>query len=179
MNSPELNMLRPDIIIMTRPVDQLFSFADHPALLGQTCEEEREEAKHCVACVIHVYTVLTKRNFPPQNRQNTFFLLTWDKSFLHHCMVPKHFGFLSFWGNSGPVSFFDHCRCIGRVVLSRALSGPRSTEGWYILISVFNMIKICMWPVFMIELHHAKTVQIFVVVIPPGHTFWYDKDYCR
>ncbi len=46
----------------------------------------------------------------------------WDKSFLHHCiensdrnrLVPKSFGFLSFWGNSGPISgrkltFFYHC----------------------------------------------------------------------
>ncbi len=35
------------------------------------------------------YTVLKKRNFPPRNRQNNFFLLMWGKSFLDHCIMAR------------------------------------------------------------------------------------------
>ena len=34
-------------------------------------------------------TVLRKRNFPPRNRQNNFFLLMWGKSFLDHCIMAR------------------------------------------------------------------------------------------
>ncbi len=69
-------------------------------------------------------TVLTKRKFPPRNRQNNFFLSMWGKLYLHQCiensnrdrLVQKNLGFFSFWGNSGPVSdrkltFCEHCTC--------------------------------------------------------------------
>ncbi len=52
----------------------------------------------------YIHTVLTKSKFPSWKRQNTFFL----------SMQVKSFGFLSFWGNSGPVlgrklTFWGHC----------------------------------------------------------------------
>ncbi len=38
---------------------------------------------------IEMHTVLKKRNFPPRNRQNNFFLSMWTKSILHHCCITN------------------------------------------------------------------------------------------
>ncbi len=35
-----------------------------------------------------LFTVLKKRNFPPRNRQNNFFLSMWSKAFLGQCQSP-------------------------------------------------------------------------------------------
>ena len=58
-----------------------------------------------------IVSMLTKSKFPPRNMRNNFFLSMWGKFFFapvyygqSYALVPKSFGFLSFWGNSGPLS---------------------------------------------------------------------------
>ena len=79
-----------------------------------------------------VITVLTKSKFLPRNRQNTFSLLmqaNFENSYRDR-LVPKILGFLSFWGNPGPVSgrkltFCEHCiRVSGKRPFIGDIPGP-------------------------------------------------------
>ncbi len=93
-------------------------------------------------------TVLKKMTFPPQNKQNNFLLLMWDKSFLHHCIMVGgigwsqkvldfyHFGKIldPFWGGKflfltivfvmikeRPGNLFCMVECPGRSLLSHVM----------------------------------------------------------